>query len=574
VVTTHYYLRELEHLRVLAAEFSRAHPAVAPLLSGPSSDPDVERLLEGAAYLTGQMAQKLDESYDRIAENLSALVLPQLLRDIPSCTVIAFTPRAGLTETLLLPKGTRVASSEIDGISCIFSTAYPVELAPLRLTGVTTESRPGAQAGLRFDFRLTFPQAFHTLRRLRLFLCSPHVDAARNLYFLLRYTESILFEAEGRQLSLPGSALSSVGFDPEDALFPYPPTAWPGYRILQEYYLFPEKFFFLDLALPDFRAGERGTEGFSCTLKFRRPQQGEMPAFSPADFALFVAPAINLFPYETIPVKADGRQDNYPIRANVSRSNEYIPYHVAGVKGISSGAPGKERVYPPLLAAGRDFSSPSYTVHYEKAESGNREMRLFLLHPQDGSMPEPETLSLNVLYSNGDLPSKLNSGDVRTALSTSPALADFTNLIPPTKPAPAPAEGNVLWSLLAHLQLNYLPLADAPTLRALLFSYLPATTDALYGGANKKRIESIVSMDVKQTDYLWKGRPVRGSDILITLDESGFSNRGDLHLFGMVLATFLHEYSAINSFVRVTATDVLNKYRFQWLKHRKENSLS
>jgi type VI secretion system protein ImpG len=571
-VSTRYYLKELEHLRLLAAEFSRAHPAVAPLLSGPSSDPDVERLLEGTAYLTGQMAQKLDEAYDRIAENLSALVLPQLLRDIPSCTVMAFTPKAGLTETLVLPKGTRVASTEVDGISCTFSTAYPVELSPLRLAGVKTEDQPGKQAGMRLDFTLAFPQAFHTLRRLRLFLRSPHVDAARQLYFLLHNTESILFEAGGRRLSLPASALSPVGFDPTDALFPYPPTAWPGYRILQEYYIFPEKFFFLDIELPDFGTNEKGTGAFSCTLEFRQPLQDDMPAFSSADFALFAAPAINLFPYETIPVRADCRQENYPIRANISRSDEYIPYQVTSVRGIASGAPGKERVYPPLLTAGRNFSSPSYTVHYEKDESGGREMRLFLLYPPDGPMPEPETLSLNVLYSNGDVPSKLNSGDVNKALSTSPALADFTNLIPPTKPAPAPAEGNVLWSLLAHLQLNYLPLADAQTMRTLLFAYLPETTDALYGGANRKRIESILSMDVKHTDYLWKGRPVRGSDILLTLDESGFSNTGDMHLFGMVLASFLHEYSAINSFVRVTATDALNKHRFQWLKHRKNHS--
>jgi type VI secretion system protein ImpG len=572
VVTTRYYQRELEYLRVLAAEFARAHPAVAPLLSGPSSDPDVERLLEGTAYLAGQMVQKLDEGYDRIAENLCSLILPQLLRDVPSCTVTTFSPKAALSEILILPKGTRTASVEVDGVSCIFSTAYPVELAPLRLAGVKTESSPGKQAGLRFDFTMTFPLALRSIRRLRLFLRGQRVDAVHRLYFLLRHTERVSLDIGGNRRSLPGSALSPVGFAPEEALIPYPATAWPGYRLLQEYYIFPEKFFFLDINLPDSVADAKGMPAFSCTLEFRRPLPDDIPSFAVDDFALFATPSVNLFPHETTPVKADQRQESYPIRANSSKSGAYIPYQVTAVRGIAPDAPDRERAYPPLLAAGRDPNSPSYMTVYEKTETGGREMRLALVRPPGIPVPAPEMISMSVLYSNGELPGHLNVGDLREALSTSPGLADFTNLIPPSKPAPAPAEGNVLWSLLAHLQLNYLPLADAQTARALLSAYLPGKTDALYSGANAKRIASILSLDVQQTDYLWKGRPVRGSDILITLDESGFSNIGDMHLFGMVLAAFLHDYSPINSFVRVTVADSQNKYRFQWLKHEKMRS--
>ncbi|MDR2123369.1 MAG: type VI secretion system baseplate subunit TssF [Desulfovibrio sp.] len=572
MVTTRYYQRELEYLRVLAAEFARAHPAVAPLLSGPSSDPDVERLLEGTAYLTGQMMQKLDEGYDRIAENLCSLVLPQLLRDIPSCTVTAFNPKTALSETLVLPKGTRTASVEVGGVSCIFSTVYPVELAPLRLAGVKTESSPGKQAGLRFDFTMTFPPALRNIRRLRLFLRGQRVDAALRLYFLLRCTERVSLDIGGKRRSLPGNALSPVGFAPEDALIPYPATAWPGYRLLQEYYIFPEKFFFLDINLPDSGADDKGAPAFSCTLEFIRPLPDDIPSFALDDFALFATPSVNLFPYETTPVKADCRQENYPIRANSSQSGAYVPYLITAVRSIAPDAPDKERSCPPLLAAGRDYTSPSYMIVYEKTETGGREMRLALVRPPGSPVPEPEMISMDVLYSNGELPGRLNIGDLREALSTSPALADFTNLIPPTKPVPPPAEGNVLWSLLAHLQLNYLPLADAQTVRALLSAYLPGKTDTVYPGANAKRIDSILSMDVRQTDYIWKGRPVRGSDILLTLDEAGFSNIGDMHLFGMVLAGFLHEYSPINSFVRVTAVDAHGKYRFQWLKHQEMHS--
>ncbi len=52
-----YYQQELSYLKELAVEFSKAHPALAPMLSGQSQDPDVERLLEGVAFSAGLLRQ-------------------------------------------------------------------------------------------------------------------------------------------------------------------------------------------------------------------------------------------------------------------------------------------------------------------------------------------------------------------------------------------------------------------------------------------------------------------------------------------------------------------------------------
>ena len=566
--TAWYYQRELEQLRTLAAEFSREHPAVAPLLAGPSSDPDVERLLEGTAYLTGQLAQKLDESYDRIAENLSAIALPHLLCDMPSCTIIQFTPKLALQAPLVIPKGSRVGSPEVDGASCVFSTTCPVELAPMRLARVEAETRPGQSPRLRLEFALTTPRALEGLSRLRLHLAGHRANAAHRLYALLFHTTGITLELAGSgnaPLRLPVSALRSVGFEQEEGLFPYPATAWEGYRMLQEYYVFPEKFFFFDIMLPQKGLSSLNAETLICTLELQTGLPEDFPSFTTADFALFAAPAVNLFPFETVPIKADLRRETYLVRANTTQADAYIPYRIAEVRAV--GPSGKERQFVPLLGSSSDTASPTYTVHCPKNAAGRREMRLFPVYPSGTPMPEPEVLSLDVIYSNGDLPSRLNVGDVRMPLSTSPALADFTNLIPPTRPAPAPADGDTLWAMLAHLHLNYLPLADATTLKALLSTYLPQKGDALYANANKRRIEAIAGVVANEMDFLWKGRPLRGSDLTIRLDGAGFSNQGDMCLFGMVIARFLHEYAPINSFMQVTVTDAFNQKVFQWLKH-------
>ena len=56
----HYYQSELTALRQLGRRFAERSPALAPFLGQAGRDPDVERLLEGFAFLTGRLRQKLE----------------------------------------------------------------------------------------------------------------------------------------------------------------------------------------------------------------------------------------------------------------------------------------------------------------------------------------------------------------------------------------------------------------------------------------------------------------------------------------------------------------------------------
>ena len=102
-----YYQEELTLLKELGAEFSKAHPALAPMLSGQTSDHDVERLLEGTAFLTGLVRHKLDDEFPELLHGVMNLLAPHYLRPIPSSSILVFTPRPTLREPLLGPPGTR-----------------------------------------------------------------------------------------------------------------------------------------------------------------------------------------------------------------------------------------------------------------------------------------------------------------------------------------------------------------------------------------------------------------------------------------------------------------------------------
>jgi len=55
----HDYQSELTTLRQLGKRFAERSPALAPFLGQSGRDPDVEQLLEGFAFLTGRLRQKL-----------------------------------------------------------------------------------------------------------------------------------------------------------------------------------------------------------------------------------------------------------------------------------------------------------------------------------------------------------------------------------------------------------------------------------------------------------------------------------------------------------------------------------
>ena len=101
-----YYERELDYLRKSAAQFAEKHPKVASrLVLEPTKceDPHVERLLEAFAFLTARVHLKMEDEFPEITEALLTVVYPQLVRPIPSMSVVEFQldPEKGNEERAL-----------------------------------------------------------------------------------------------------------------------------------------------------------------------------------------------------------------------------------------------------------------------------------------------------------------------------------------------------------------------------------------------------------------------------------------------------------------------------------------
>ncbi|TDV28735.1 type VI secretion system protein ImpG [Paraburkholderia caballeronis] len=560
-----YYEDELNKLKGLAVEFAQHNPALAPMLSGTSADPDVERLLEGVAFLTGLTRQKLDDEFPEFVQELANLLFPHYLQPVPASTMIAFTPKGPLAEPARVPAGTELASLPVDGTPCRFRTTADLDVQPLQLTQVSVQSQAGTAPVLVLDFALQgLDLSQWQADRLRLFLGGGYGDATRLLLLLTHHVTAVCLSGGGERFAPGPRCLRVSGFD--DAMLPYPSHAFQGYQRLQEFFVQPEKFLFVDIeGLQGWTRRGNGT-AFSVSITLDRLPEW-MPEIRAGSVMINVTPAINLFEHAADPISHEHRASEYRVVPEGRDRAHYRVYSIDQVVGYQQGA-AQERVYYPFGLYRHDGRGAklSYRATQRQATVGRGNETFLSLNYPPGDALEPETLSIRITCTNRSLPESLRLGDISQPTSTSPDRLSFRNIRPVT-PAQEPPTGEaMLWRLISHVSLNFLSIADAPTLQGMLNLYVHGDRQEQgAAAANRRRIDGIQSVTASpETRLVGRGGVLRGQCIRIRCRQDYYAGIGDLYLFGCVLEHFLADYAGINSYTRVELEDSLSGMLFKW----------
>jgi type VI secretion system protein ImpG len=132
-----FYQSEIQYLREIGRLFGQANPDVAGLLSERGGDPDVERLLEGFAFLTAQIRERVEDAVPEIAAPPTCSCPT---RAPSACSIVKFTGIPGGAR----PPAHRQGGSRqpVGGTACRFRTTMDVDLLPL---GHRRRARPGGQ---------------------------------------------------------------------------------------------------------------------------------------------------------------------------------------------------------------------------------------------------------------------------------------------------------------------------------------------------------------------------------------------------------------------------------------------
>ncbi len=564
-----HFQRELNLFRERGRAFARLHPALAPMLSEEGTDPDVERLFEGAAYMSAAIREKLDDELPEILHSLLNMVAPHYLRPLPSATIMAFTPRRALRECLTIPRGTLINSVEVDGCACPFATCADVDIAPLELAGVeTAPGRSGrATVILRFATLSHLPLDSLKLRRLRLHFTGAYADAALRLMTIRHHCTGLRLVPEAGSgaapMTLAPAALRMAGFDEDDALIPYPAASFPGFRYLQEFFMMPERFCQLDLAGFENWTTRGAGQAFSLEIDLAGLPDSP-PVLKPGHLRLFAVPAINIFPMSGNPIRLDHRRDQYIVRPAGNDMKNYLVYSVDHVTGLRQGE-SEPREYQPFMAANPGSSPlPVYSLSTRLDEAAGMLVQLSVGRMENRD-PVPEVLSLSLHCTNGRLPEKLHAGDICRPTDTSPELADFTNLRPPTASSLPPLGGSTLWRLLSSHILNYHSVATTETMRSRLKIYIfGKTADTRAQVAHIARVDGIEDLRVHPVQRLVRGQLMRGQEVSLTLRRENFAGDGDMYVFSAVLGAFLSSYASVNSFTALRVRDSSSRLDISW----------
>lgn len=576
-----YYQDELIALRELGREFSRRNPALSPFFETPGRDPDVERILEGFAFLTGRLRQKLDDELPEITHALFNLLWPHYLRPIPACSILNFAPTGSITGPVTIPRGTLVESVPVQGTRCRFRTVYDTEVQPIRLSGQSFMEKDG-QVDLVLSFEsLGVPLENTSISSLRFFLGGEKGIAQTIYYTMLRKVRQVsvvLFDSTLKRRTVatidPAQCIKPVGFTEQETMFPYPANSFPGYGIIQEYLCFPDKFLFLNVEglnqglNREVLAQYKNSQIFELHFTLNElPEQFE--SFRPENWQICCTPVVNLFPMDATPLTVDQKRNEYRIVPDPR-----LPYHYAiySVDKVSSWGHDNRnrRTYSQFesFEHERDTDAPAYyrlRLRPSPKDNGTETYISIAYPPENQLPPQGETISLELTCTNRQLPSELAVGDICVHADNTPDSVHFRNITPVVPSFNPPLEGDILWKLLSNMSLNYVSLTDISALKSIISAYnFRARYDRPHARGFAKILKGMLSISCTEADRIYNGLPLRGAISTLVLDQRGFTCEGDMYLFGSVLNEFFALYATVNSFHQLKVVEAKKREEYQW----------
>jgi len=595
-----YYNNELRHLRVSAAEFAGEYPKIAGRLALDTAgadtcpDPYVERLLEGFAYLAARVHLKLDAEFPRFTQSLLETIYPHFLTPIPSMAIVRFDASekdANLAKGSLIPRGTILKSilGKGDRTPCTFRTAHDVRLLPVRIEEVRYYTRDvaalnlprhlGAKAAIRIRLRATAGLTFGkiALNDLLLHLVGAGDMPASIFEQIIAHQLGVIVMSpakRGKIVSITGpESITRVGLAENESLLPPSPRSFEGYRILREYFAFPQRFLFLKLSnLSENLAAECAVDTqLDIVIPLAQQEPRLENRVDASNFALNCTPVINLFPKSLDRIQLTEWLSEFHVVPDRNRPLDFEIFEINNVLGLGETADEQQTFHPFYMAKDTDLASGAYytTIRQPRVLTAREKQfgkksdytgtEVFISLVDANAAPyraDLRQLSIQALCTNRHLPIQMAIGVTAAdfTMETSAPITGIRCIAGPTEPRPSLAEGRYAWRLISHLSLNYTSLVNpdgnktqnSTALRDILKLYVEDGNRDL-----SRQIEGLVNVTARP---VIRRSPTpgpitfgRGLEVTLTFDEPAFEGTG-VFLLASALEQFLTKYASINAF--------------------------
>ncbi len=636
------YNTELQLLNEHARQFAEEYPGIAERLGGlldDRIDPLIGGLLEGSAFLAARVQLKLKHEFPEFTENLLEQLVPHYLAPTPSMMLVKAAPVFGdpaLREGRAIARGSYLDASfrQLDRqIACRYRlcgdiTVWPFELttaeyysspAPMQALGVSVGGDVLAGLRLTLTHRSTAraedePSEADARKKpelliagcrtsqLPLYFVGGEADAValyeqlfahcRGIYFrhLDQFGNPVISEA-------PRECLQQIGFEADDTLFARDHRVFEGFDLLREYFAFPRKFLGCRLTGINEFLSRIKSRTVEIVFAFDELNARLAAAVRPDSFAMYAAPAINLFEKTTDRIQLKASQHEYHVVPDRSHYLDYEPHRVLEVYAHYPGGREKMPVRPIYSASLHETQAASQTCFSVRRLPRRRTVEekrtgmssdytgtdMFLSLSEIGGIDDQDAiaeLSVRALCSNRHLTEHLPTGvggaDFRLVDDFTLDLVCVAGPTPPREPVirqlrsrgETAHTGTVTWRLVNLLSTNHLGLVErgagrnAEAVRETL-SIFAEMADS----ATERRIRGIRHVDSRPIVRRIRQRSgvgvARGIEITVTIDEKAFEGTGAF-LLGAVLDRFFAEYSGFNHFTQTVIRSVDRGEVMRW----------
>lgn len=558
-----HYQDELNRLHEMAAEYAELNPSQAGYLAGASHDPDAERILEGVAFLTAGLRAELEKDQTQLLQNVLQVASPDLLRPLPSVTLMQFKGRPALKEALTLPVGTPVAgTSDARQNRCEFRSLMPAEVLPLEIKEAlyrkSSDLEPGTHC-LSIRFNCLFGNSSDLAgKTLGVYLNTTQSIAAKMLDGLLQHCDAaeVIWSGQARDKIDPprwNTELMQWSYLKDDQ------PELPAQRIARRYFSAPELAQGICFTLPE-SAIDAATAEFS--VHFYLNRQADWPK---ADLhrvlRLNVVPAANLFTRDAPPRVRDLRQTYMPLTPRQRDDEALSAYGIEQVSGQYRSQSESHPYIPFWQQASLD------AFHYQEqltAHPVTDELELSVALGGD-VRDEQEVIKARLYCTNGADAASLPPGKITQYISGSPELVQFENLTTPTPYRKALPSEQQYWQAVRQLSGNLMGHLTTERLHAALKELvLQASPDRARQQINMKMVAAIQSVSLTMGDRLVSAMSVRGYEVNLVLAGDHFPSKAEMHLFARLMQQFFISLVPVNYFCLLKVTDQQTGEMLEW----------
>jgi len=592
-----YYNEELNYLRHAGELFSNKNPEIASKLrlnANEITDPFVAQITESFAFVTARIKQKLDDGYAEINEALLDIILPHLTRPLPSFSILQFCSKSSNKTVHAITKGTCLNFKLENKANYEFITLYNTPILPLKINSLKFENSPfsqienikKSQAKSRLAIELSthnkelnFIQLTNTTIR---FFISLELENAYQLYTLIfNHLEAISLyypENPSQEINLALSCIQEIGFKNHENALAFNKNSFQGYRLITEFFAYPQKFLFFDLDLPS-HILQLLRNTLNIHLYFNIHNTNLAKTVNNGALSLNCVPIINIYENQAEVIKLDHSQFEYSVIPKNLRNNT-----AQEVYSISQASTTREQqpftIHPYFGLKHSALQEQNLYWHTRRRSSSenndlngiNNNLQISFTHLD--TLPlhkEQHIVNLDLLCINYDLYQKLYIQNLDYQIEFKENSYSFVkemfNIIPVTDLQRPLLGYKQHWKIFSHLLLNASSLLDSENesltdLKELLTIY--NTSENTYNQSLINCLEKVqVQYSISRLPIAGKYGFCNGVKVNISLNDA-YKKYSGLFLFGCILRKFLGLYVSINNFIDFKMTDKTGTIIYQW----------